>query len=381
MGHDTADMQLGPAGAGKADPAAVVSLPEPPAPAPGSPTNPAMDLAKAIIPGIGGIMKGIETVEGAWKMLKGESPTQSMGPSAALPPSTSKINQIQLDRALRYAIAETFIGELMRIGHAVGVDFATWNFGMPPETPAAAAPQKDTHAAPSAPSAPAPATATPATPAAAPAAPAAPAPVVAAAPNFGRAQPLVDFVAGASLEDLKQKTQITLLQKIQRANLNPMPWYWNGSNMHGFGTPPEKGHFTKMDFPKMWDPDADGRTWVQVNYFLSVAKLTEDVMLGMPAATAHFSIVRNNHEPAINIGWYEGGLVSTHKQEAEGDKVEPTLHVNFNEGINPPVGGHHILMEFQWDNSVTQMQGDLTFFPISMIAFPPTPEVSGEPAT
>jgi len=400
MGHD---MELGPAGPTTTlpNPADVVALPEPPAQAP---AEPLLDLAKTVVPGISNIMKGIETVQGAWKLLKGESPTMSSGPRVDLPATTSKINQIQIDRAFRYAIASAFLGEVMEIGRNVGIDFTTWKYGTPPPEPAAPAKAAPNGAAPAAPKAGAPAqanapapaapappqAATPAPAAPAPgAAPAAPAPGAApagpAAPAFGKAQPLVDFVNGASLEDLKNRAQLTLLHKIAPTvkHVDLPKWYWNGSNQKGFGEPPKEGEFTKIDLPKLHDPDADGRTYVQIGWHLSIEKIPETELVGMPAEVSHFTAISAEHEPAIGVAWYTGGYCSTLKQEAEGDKIEiQPPHVEFDEGLNAPVGGYHMDFEFMWDRSATDMHCDVTFASLPMIAPPANiSAVNGEPKT
>jgi hypothetical protein len=191
----------------------------------------------------------------------------------------------------------------------------------------------------------------------------------------------VDFVNAATLDDLKARAKIKLLEKIIRSDVTIPDWYWNGANMHGFGEPPEKGHFTNSNPYTGYNPDADGRTYVKLTGKMAVAKLPEAEWLGMPPAAAHFSPVSIEAEPALNVAWYEGGFLHTHIQEAHGDKVEPTPHAMFGEGVNAPVGGHKIDIEFQWDRSQTSMHTDLSFVPVGMCMLPPNVETKGEPAT
>src|SRR5262249_29405054 len=137
-----------------------------------------------------------------------------------------------------------------------------------PAAPAAAAPVPAAQAA----AAPAPAAPAPAAPAPAAAVPAAPAPAAGgatplpAAPGSPYDLSLQGFLAWLKpqlVSDLegrvRSRFEKTVVQRKTETNLPK--WYWVGSNQKGFGERPELP-FPNAKFPKLYDPDADGRTGV-----------------------------------------------------------------------------------------------------------------------
>jgi hypothetical protein len=367
--------------------------PAPTGPAPGGLT----EVAKAIVPGIGAAMKAIEVAVKAWDLIKPDSGKTSFGPRGDFAAGIHNTTKEQVERATRYALATAFIEVIMRLGADAGIDFKTWRGGLPPDPnahpasgagqPAPAAGAAAPAPAPSAPAA-APSAAAPAPSAAAPApAPAAPAPThgtapaapaAPAAPDLTRFQPLLAFLADSSLAEVKSIAKIALENKIVRnANLALPKWYWNGSDQKGFGEPPQVGQFTKVEKPGFWslgpplpyDKDADGRTYFQMfTWSISVAKLAESVMLGLPPEMMHFSSIPFGFGPAMNIGWFEaGGSFVSGVHEAHGDTLTIQGGTNiFTPAINPPIGGHLLKFEFMWDRGPTSVDFELSFEPLTM---------------
>jgi hypothetical protein len=286
-------------------------------------TSNAFKLGVAAMPHIKAAFEAIQTIKGIWDLLQ---PGGGKGETKQLPEAISGFNKLELDRVIRYAVAEKYIEEAFEIGLRHGVHFDKWQNGNPPDAAAAT-----------------PTAGAPTTP-----------PQKESAPPD--AVPFINALQGLAVDDLKDRALQELKAKVaaNTKRMEPVSWWWNGANERGKGEPP---NFHGMG--------GDRETWGKITIRLAGAKIPEGTPAGIPEKARNFGIIPK-YKLVSFLGWFNAGRVETETHEDSFDDLELRIaETSFNEAANHPVGAHHIAVEFIWDDSNTNVDLDVTFAPES----------------
>ncbi|MBZ0231402.1 MAG: DUF4157 domain-containing protein [Deltaproteobacteria bacterium] len=292
-------------------------------------------LGSAALPHIKTAFETIQAIKGIWDLLK---PGGGKGETKQLPEAISGYNKLELDRVIRYAVAEKYLEEAFAIGLRHGVDFTKWQNGMAPAAPAKepAAPAKEGEQSPTA------------------------------------ARPFIAALEGLAIEDLKDRALQELKTKVasNSVRMAPVSYWWNGADERGYGDPPNYHGF-----------GGDRDTWGKVTFRIAGAKLPEGTPAGIPQAASHFGVTPN-FKYVVNLGWFNAGRVETETSEDMLDDLSIRhVETSWSEGVNQPVGAHHLAFEFIWDDSNTVLDVDVTFFPMAWLTHLENITAEGEPET